>query len=145
MLHMEAIMQTPHSTNSNKHLYDLNDIVEPMMAALGDWTPRLLDTRQTATMVKKSPNSLRNERAARIGLPYIKFGRRVLYDLNDIVAYLAARKIIPGGSSGSDPEDCKVCGLALWAETTDPAGNRCPSRLNDDQKFCPVCGRRTRK
>jgi hypothetical protein len=39
--------------------------------------------------------TLRNHRSKCRGLPYVKFGRAVLYDIKDVCGYLDSRKIIP--------------------------------------------------
>ncbi len=38
-------------------------------------------------------STLRNDRHKRKGIPYIKFGRSVLYDLRDVEDFMQSRKI----------------------------------------------------
>ena len=54
-------------------------------------------TGPAAQMVCKSPGTLANDRLHRRGLPYVKFGGRVLYKIEDIRKYLEARKVYPAG------------------------------------------------
>ena len=41
----------------------------------------------------KTPQTLANQRAKRIGPNYIKLGRRILYDVADLDAYIDARRV----------------------------------------------------
>jgi|AGTN01.2.fsa_nt_gi hypothetical protein len=61
--------------------------------------PRLLNEVEVAEIRKMSPASLRRERWAGGGPPFVKMGRRVRYDLNDLVVWLNERK----RTSTSDP------------------------------------------
>ena len=54
-----------------------------------------LKEKKTAEMLNCAVQTLRNHRHQRRGLPYTKHGRSVLYNLDDIRQYLAARKVIP--------------------------------------------------
>jgi hypothetical protein len=44
-------------------------------------------------MTGRALSTLRNERAKGIGIPYIKIGRSVRYDLADVIRYMDAHKI----------------------------------------------------
>ena len=50
---------------------------------------------ETAKMLKKSTQSLRNDRHLRRGLPYVKFGRSVRYLESDIIKYIHMNRIDP--------------------------------------------------
>lgn len=55
---------------------------------------QLLNTRQAAEYIGyKNPQTLVNQRAKRVGPNYIKIGRRIVYDLRDLEAYLDARRV----------------------------------------------------
>lgn len=82
-----------------------------------------LTEKQTAALTTKSRNTLRNDRHNRRGLPYIKDGRRVIYDLRDILQHLDARKVVFDQSPDSRVQPG-------WAMVIDEQGKRylCPER-----------------
>ena len=55
--------------------------------------PKLFNEIETAEMVSRAVQTLRNDRHRQQGIPYVKLGRSIRYSLEDIVAYLDARKI----------------------------------------------------
>ena len=55
--------------------------------------PKLFNEMETAEMVGRAVQTLRNDRFLRQGIPYVKLGRNIRYTLEDIIAYLDARKI----------------------------------------------------
>ena len=57
--------------------------------------PRALNEREAAEILGLSVQTLRNHRARRRGIPYVKLGRRVLYLDVDIRRHLAAHRIDP--------------------------------------------------
>jgi predicted DNA-binding transcriptional regulator AlpA len=52
---------------------------------------RLLETRDAAEELGLSPRTLEGWRRRREGPPYLKFGRRVKYRIEDIETYKATR------------------------------------------------------
>ena len=54
---------------------------------------QLIDEKQVSTILKRSVQTLRNERCMGRGIPYIKLGRSVRYSLEDVEVYLKTRKI----------------------------------------------------
>jgi hypothetical protein len=61
--------------------------------------PNLLNEKEISKIVRRSIQTLRNDRHMSRGLPYIRSGRSILYSLDDVVGYLQARRI--------DPEEAK--------------------------------------
>jgi hypothetical protein len=59
-----------------------------------DPMPRYLNEKQVAETTGRALSTLRNERAAGRGIPYIKVGRSIRYSLADVVRYMEGRKII---------------------------------------------------
>jgi len=57
--------------------------------------PRYLTEKEVAEMTGLSLSTLRNSRFQGRGLPYIKIGRSVRYSLDDVVAYMESRKVVP--------------------------------------------------
>lgn len=56
--------------------------------------PELLNGSQAADFLGVSPGTLTVWRCTkRYDLPYLKIGRKVLYDINDLRAFLEARKV----------------------------------------------------
>ena len=53
---------------------------------------RYLNEVQVAEMTGRALSTLRNERFARCGIPYIKIGRSVRYGLEDVVQFMESRK-----------------------------------------------------
>ena len=54
---------------------------------------RWLTDRQVSELTEIGLPTLRNHRCKGIGLPYVKFGRAVRYDIRDVESYMEARKI----------------------------------------------------
>ena len=55
---------------------------------------RYLTERETAELTRKGLSTLRNDRHLRRGLPYIKDGASIRYNLNDVISYMEGRKIV---------------------------------------------------
>ena len=55
---------------------------------------KYLTEKETAELTRKALSTLRNDRHLRRGLPYIKDGASIRYNLTDVVSYMEARKII---------------------------------------------------
>ena len=62
-----------------------------------------------AAKTKRGLSSLRNDRSLGRGLPYIKIGRAVLYDPEDIRQFMESHKIYPRNkrASGKGLPKCK--------------------------------------
>ncbi len=58
---------------------------------------RLLSEKEAAQIIGQAVQTLRNNRWARRGLPYIRIGRSIRYQLGDILAYIDSRRIVPEG------------------------------------------------
>ena len=56
---------------------------------------RFMEEKEVSRLTSVSLQTLRNWRHLRKGFPYVKMGRKVLYDWDDIVSDLEARKIFP--------------------------------------------------
>jgi predicted DNA-binding transcriptional regulator AlpA len=59
-------------------------------------SPPLKDT-QAAIFMGLQTQTLRNWRTQSKGPPYIKIGRSVRYDINDLLEYMAKRRVQPEG------------------------------------------------
>lgn len=57
--------------------------------------PRYLTEAEVSQITGLALSTLRNTRFQCRGLPYVKIGRAVRYDLMDVVRYMEARKITP--------------------------------------------------
>jgi len=58
---------------------------------------RYLNTREAAKYLGISKQSLANDRCERRwGLPYLRIGRKVLYDIEELDNFLRSRRIAPG-------------------------------------------------
>lgn len=68
---------------------DGDDIVEILQ--------NLLNEHRVAELLGFHVQTLRNHRSAGVGIPYVKVGRSVRYQLVDIQEYLAERRITPRG------------------------------------------------
>ncbi len=55
---------------------------------------KYLTERETAELTRKALSTLRNDRHMRRGLPYIKDGKAIRYNLNDVVSYMESKKFI---------------------------------------------------
>jgi len=56
---------------------------------------KAVDEKETALMMCRAVQTLRNDRHLRRGCPYVKIGRSVRYLLSDIREYLAKHRIDP--------------------------------------------------
>jgi len=57
--------------------------------------PKYLGENQVSKIVGRALQTLRNDRSAGKGIPYVKFGRSVRYSLDDVVQFMESRKILP--------------------------------------------------
>jgi hypothetical protein len=57
--------------------------------------PEFMTPRETAAVLRKTVNSLAQDRYLRRGVPYIRSGRQILYAREDVLAYLAAGHVVP--------------------------------------------------
>lgn len=55
--------------------------------------PTLLNTKQVAELLGVSVDALAQNRYLGEGIPYIKIGKRVRYNLDDVIAYLETQKV----------------------------------------------------
>lgn len=55
--------------------------------------PKYLNETMVAEITGRALSTLRNERAMGRGIPYVKVGRSVRYDLADVVSFMESRKI----------------------------------------------------
>ena len=60
---------------------------------------KFVNTELAAKALGLSPGTLHNHRYNGTGLPYVKFGSRILYDVADILKYLEDHKVYPANSS----------------------------------------------
>lgn len=58
--------------------------------------PKYLTEKETSELTRKALSTLRNDRHLRRGIPYIKDGGSIRYNLNDVVHYMESRKIVFG-------------------------------------------------
>ena len=56
-----------------------------------------LTERQVSEMTGRALSTLRNDRMYRRGLPYVKMGRSVRYDLEDVRTFMESRRIKTSG------------------------------------------------
>ena len=54
---------------------------------------RFLTPRETYKIIGKSPGALANDRYRKRGLPYIKMGARIFYDLDSLLEYMRRHEI----------------------------------------------------
>jgi len=54
---------------------------------------KYLTEQQVAKITSRALSTLRNERSKGLGIPYIKLGRSVRYDLQDVIEFMEAHKI----------------------------------------------------
>jgi len=58
--------------------------------------PLAVDSNTAANLLNSTNASLEKDRAiGHLGVPYVKAGRRVIYRLADLEAWLAANRIVP--------------------------------------------------
>ena len=58
--------------------------------------PRYLTEKEVSQITGRSLSTLRSDRFNSRVLPYVKIGRSVRYDLDDVIQVMEARKIVPG-------------------------------------------------
>jgi hypothetical protein len=56
---------------------------------------KLVTEVELSELINRSVQTLRNDRHRHRGLPYIKIGRSIRYDLADVEAYLNECRVIP--------------------------------------------------
>ncbi|HNR12155.1 MAG TPA: DNA-binding protein [Thermodesulfobacteriota bacterium] len=61
-----------------------------------DTSTTYVDEKKVFEITNYSVSMMRKDRHFRRGMPYIKLGRKVLYDLADVHRFMQARKIQPG-------------------------------------------------
>lgn len=58
--------------------------------------PLAVDPKTAANLLNSSDASLEKDRATgHLGVPYVKAGRRVIYRLSDLDAWLQAHRVVP--------------------------------------------------
>ena len=63
--------------------------------------PLAVDSKTAASLLSSTDASLEKDRAiGHMGVPYVKAGRRVVYRLADLDAWLSANRVIPCCNSG---------------------------------------------
>jgi len=55
--------------------------------------PKYINENQVSEITGRALSTLRNERSKGFGIPYIKLGRSVRYDLQDVIEFMEAHKI----------------------------------------------------
>ena len=55
---------------------------------------RYINEQQVSEITKMALSTLRNNRSKGQGIPYIKVGRSVRYDLQDVIEFMNAHKIL---------------------------------------------------
>jgi len=55
--------------------------------------PQYLNEKEVSTITGRALSTLRNERFNRKGIPYVKIGRSVRYNYQDIITFMEKRKI----------------------------------------------------
>jgi hypothetical protein len=53
-----------------------------------------LNEKETSEFTRKALSTLRNDRHLRRGIPYVKDGKAIRYNVNDVVSYMESRKIV---------------------------------------------------
>ena len=61
-----------------------------------DNLPPFLRTAEVARLLRKSANAVVQDRYLGLGPPYIRDGRRILYDRDQVIEYLRERTVRPG-------------------------------------------------
>ena len=52
-----------------------------------------LTEQQVAEMTERAVGTLRNDRWMDRGIPFIRFGRQVRYDLDDVIAFMESHRV----------------------------------------------------
>ena len=60
--------------------------------------PQYLTEHEVAELINRKVQTLRNDRFKGQGLPYIKMGRMVRYNYEEVVAFMDSHKIQPEAS-----------------------------------------------
>jgi hypothetical protein len=60
-----------------------------------------LTEKAVSEMTRKALPTLRNERSLGRGIPYLKVGRSVRYDLDDVISYMEGCKIKTNRQGGA--------------------------------------------
>jgi len=55
--------------------------------------PKYLTEKQVSEITNRALSTLRNDRFLSRGIPYIKAGKSVRYNLEDVVNYMESRKV----------------------------------------------------
>ena len=84
--------------------------------------PRYLDTEEAAAWVGLSPKTLQRMRVTGDGPPYVKWGRRVIYDRTDLDDWMGRRKRRFTGESVDDGEPGEETESAEEAEPDEDTG-----------------------
>ena len=58
-----------------------------------NYQTRYINENQVSEITKMALSALRNNRSKGLGIPYIKLGRSVRYDLQDVIEFMEAHKI----------------------------------------------------
>ena len=61
--------------------------------------PKYLTEKEVSKITGIALSTLRNTRFQSRGIPYIKIGRSVRYDLKDVIRYMEDRKVVPVGEN----------------------------------------------
>jgi hypothetical protein len=54
---------------------------------------KYLTEKELASILGIAASTLANQRSLHVGIPYVKFGRSVRYDLDDVVAFMESQKV----------------------------------------------------
>ena len=66
--------------------------------------PLAVDTKTAANLLNSTDASLEKDRATgHMGVPYVKAGRRVVYRLSDLDAWLKANRVVPTTTQDGRP------------------------------------------
>ena len=57
---------------------------------------RWLSEKEVARLTGFSTSTLQKHRFRHIGIPYLKVGRAVRYNLEDVIAYMQGCRVVPG-------------------------------------------------
>jgi hypothetical protein len=68
-------------------------------------TVELLTPEEASAVLHKSPRVLRYWRTAGIGPAYVKLGKTVLYDRNDLIAYVRSNTVQPSVRAAIEEEN----------------------------------------
>jgi hypothetical protein len=74
--------------------------------AAADRALELLTQEEAAVVLRKSPRVLRFWRTAGIGPAYVKLGKTVLYNREDLIAYIRSNTVQPSVRAAFEEENC---------------------------------------